>query len=306
MTVGMFLLSTLKVTTPTWQSAIYTVILGLGLGMVMQVLVLAVQNAVDYKFLGVATSGSVLFRQVGGSIGVAVFGAIFTNRLTHELATRLPRGAHIPAAANPVAVKHLPAAVHAPYIASFAAALRPVFLAAAGISLLGFIASLFLKEVPLRKTAAADGTTQGMTAPREESSERVLERLVGNIARKEERQRLYEELIADSGIDITPADSWALGRIAEQEPISEPELIDRFGLSAVKLHASVSTLRQDGYVDGNGTLSLTGAGRDAVTKLWAARRERLNEWLGDWGDNDVELSAACDRLAKALTLEPPE
>jgi EmrB/QacA subfamily drug resistance transporter len=306
MTAGMFLLSTLKVTTPTWQSAIYTVILGLGLGMVMQVLVLAVQNAVDYKFLGVATSGSVLFRQVGGSIGVAVFGAIFTNRLTHELATRLPRGAHVPAAANPAAVRHLPAAVHAPYIASFAAALRPVFLAAAGISLLGFVASWFLKEVPLRKTAAADGATQGMTAPRDEPSERVLERLVGNIARKEERQRLYEELIAQSGIDIAPADSWALGRIAEQEPISEPELIDRFGLSAVKLHRSVAALRQKGYVDSNGALSLTDDGRAAVTKLWAARRERLNEWLGDWGDDDVELSAACDRLAKALTLEPPE
>ncbi len=306
MTVGMFLLGTLTVSTPTWQSSLYTVILGLGLGMVMQVLVLAVQNAVDYKFLGVATSGSVLFRQVGGSIGVAVFGAIFTNRLAHELATRLPRAAQVPAAANPQIVKHLPPAIHAPYIASFAAALRPVFLAAAGISLLGFLVSWFLKEVPLRKTAAADGATQGMTAPRDESSERVLERLVGNIARKEERQRLYEELIAESGIDITPADSWALGRIAEEEPISEPELIDRFGLSAVKLHASVAALRQDGYVDGNGTLSLTGAGRDAVTKLWAARRERLNEWLGDWGDNDVELSAACDRLAKALTLEPPE
>ena len=68
------------------------VVLGLGLGMVMQVLVLAVQNAVPYELLGVATSGSTLFRQIGGSIGVSIFGAIFANRLAAELAERLPSG----------------------------------------------------------------------------------------------------------------------------------------------------------------------------------------------------------------------
>ena len=65
-------------------------VLGLGLGMVMQVLVLAVQNAVDYRNMGVATSGSLLFRQIGGSIGIALFGAIFTNGLRTQLADRLP------------------------------------------------------------------------------------------------------------------------------------------------------------------------------------------------------------------------
>ena len=77
----------------------------LGLGMVMQVLVLAAQNAVEYRLLGVATSGSTLFRQVGGSVGVSLFGAIFASRLAHELAARLPLGAHLPAAANPAAVR---------------------------------------------------------------------------------------------------------------------------------------------------------------------------------------------------------
>ena len=86
MTVAVFLLSRLEVSTPTWVAAACMVLLGLGLGMVMQVLVLAVQNAVDYRLLGVATSGSTLFRQVGGSIGVAAFGAIFANRLGDELA----------------------------------------------------------------------------------------------------------------------------------------------------------------------------------------------------------------------------
>src|SRR5205085_4931193 len=107
MTVGMVLLSFLHVHTSTWVALADAAVLGLGLGAVMQVLVLAVQNAVDPGDMGVATSGSTLFRQVGGSIGVALFGAIFANRLNAELATRLPRGAHIPSTTSPAAVRHL-------------------------------------------------------------------------------------------------------------------------------------------------------------------------------------------------------
>ena len=99
--------------------------------MVMQVLVLAAQNSVDYRMLGVATSGSTLFRQIGGSIGVAAFGAIFANRLGSEFAARLP-GAEIPDATNPEVVRQLPPAIHAPYVDSVAAALQPVFLVGDG------------------------------------------------------------------------------------------------------------------------------------------------------------------------------
>jgi hypothetical protein len=130
------------------------VILGLGLGMVMQVLVLAAQNAVDYRLLGVATSGSTLFRQIGGSIGVSAFGAIFANRLGGELAARLPAGTRIPTSASPEVVKHLPAAIRAPYIEAFALALQPVFLVATGIALFAFLLSWLLREVPLRSTTA--------------------------------------------------------------------------------------------------------------------------------------------------------
>src|SRR5262249_45520341 len=88
-TVGLYLLSRLAVDTPTGVAAVYMLIFGLGLGMVMQVLVLAAQNAVDYRLLGVATSGSTLFRQVGGSIRVSLFGAIFSNPLAHALPHRI-------------------------------------------------------------------------------------------------------------------------------------------------------------------------------------------------------------------------
>jgi EmrB/QacA subfamily drug resistance transporter len=156
---GLYLLSTLEVSTPTEVAAGYMLLVGLGLGLVMQVLVLAAQNAVDYRLLGVATSGATLFRQVGGSIGVAVFGAIFTNELGRELAHRLPAGVHAPASASPAALQHLPPLLHAIYIAAVAAALHPVFLTAAAVMLVAFGLSWLLRDVPLRETAGAPATT---------------------------------------------------------------------------------------------------------------------------------------------------
>jgi EmrB/QacA subfamily drug resistance transporter len=152
MLVGVFLLSRLTVQTPLWQTIVAMVILGLGLGMVMQVLVLAAQNSVDHRLLGVATSGATMFRGIGGSIGVAAFGAIFANRLRSELATKFPNGAHIPTQANPEVVKHLPAGIHTLYVEAFSAALQPVFLTATGVILLAFVLTWFLREHPLRTT----------------------------------------------------------------------------------------------------------------------------------------------------------
>src|SRR6185503_4015407 len=151
--VGLFLLSRLGVETSTWVTAAYMLVVGLGLGMVMQVLVLAAQNAVDYRLLGVATSGSTLFRQVGGSVGVSLFGAIFTNELGRELARRLPAGAHAPAQASPAAVQHLPPAIHTLYVTAVAVALHPVFMTAAAVMIVAFALSWRLRDVPLRETA---------------------------------------------------------------------------------------------------------------------------------------------------------
>ncbi len=156
-TVGLYVLARLDVSTPTGVAAVYLLILGLGLGLTMQVLVVAAQNAVDYRLLGVATSGSTLARSIGGSIGVSVFGAIFANRLAHELALSLPRGVHASAHGSPAVVQHLPPAIHAAYIAAYAAALHPVFLAAAAVMLGAFGLSWRLRDVPLRETAGSPG-----------------------------------------------------------------------------------------------------------------------------------------------------
>src|SRR5206468_3245174 len=135
MAIGLVLLSRLEVGTSTLVAGAYMLVLGLGLGLLMQVLVLAAQNAVDYEYLGVATSGATLFRQIGGSLGVAAFGAIFSNRL----AAHLPAGLHFKGAASPSAVARLPPAVRAVYAHAVTEALKPVFLAAAGIAAFSFV-----------------------------------------------------------------------------------------------------------------------------------------------------------------------
>jgi MFS family permease len=147
--VAMFLLTQIEAGTATWVSEIYAAILGLGLGMVMQVLILAVQNSVPHSVLGVATSGSTMFRQIGGSIGVALFGTIFASRLHTELAARLPAGTKVPTTINPAGIRHLPPAQHQAFADAVATALHPVFLVAGGVSLVAFALTWLLREVPL-------------------------------------------------------------------------------------------------------------------------------------------------------------
>ena len=152
MTAGMGLLAQLNVHTTVLAVSLYMVVVGLGLGMVMQVLVLAVQNAVQPEVMGVATSATIMFRQIGGSVGIALFGAVFANRLRANLAKLLPPGDHGPRTATPAIVKTLPPHVHALYIRAFADSLHPVFVVGAGIAVLSFLLTWMLREVPLRKT----------------------------------------------------------------------------------------------------------------------------------------------------------
>ena len=160
MVLGLFLLSTMKPDTSIAMTSVLMMTLGLGLGMVMQVLVLVAQNAVDFKDLGVATSGATLFRLVGGSVGTAVLGAIFASRLHDTLLHSLPpsiAGAAGSAGANvsPRAIAALPPDVRQLYTAGFTESLNYLFLVATFIGMTGFVLSWFLPEKPLRETVAA-------------------------------------------------------------------------------------------------------------------------------------------------------
>jgi EmrB/QacA subfamily drug resistance transporter len=154
-TAGMVLLSRLGLHSSTTAASLSMLVLGLGLGMVMQVLVLAVQNAVSFRNMGVATSGSILFRQIGGSVGIAIFGAIFANRLHASLAGLVAPPVRRLKTISPEVVRDLPPRLHGAYVHAVVAALHPVFVVAAAMSVLAFLLTWGLREVPLRQTTRA-------------------------------------------------------------------------------------------------------------------------------------------------------
>ncbi|MGC1550614.1 MAG: MDR family MFS transporter [Rhodanobacter sp.] len=148
---AMVLLGTLQNATPVETMYVYVGLLGLGLGMVMQVLILAVQNSVEFKHMGVATSGATLFRSIGGSIGVAAFGAIFTNNLHARLTALMPPDATLPRSLGPTTVHELPSVLRDDYLQAFGGALHSVYLISACVAVLAFALAWLLEDVPLRK-----------------------------------------------------------------------------------------------------------------------------------------------------------
>jgi EmrB/QacA subfamily drug resistance transporter len=292
MTVAIYLLSGLAVDTPTWETAAYMVILGFGLGMTMQVLVLATQNAVPYEQLGVATSGSTLARQVGGAIGVSVFGAIFANQLATHLASGLPSGSTIPSAVSPDLVAHLPPAVHSAYVQAFVDSLQPVFLAAAAVSFVGFLLTWLLREIPLRKSVEAEGVGGSFAMPRDAESLPEMERIVTTLARRENRWRVYDQLARRAQVDLDPAELWLLARLGESAEVdlAEPPV----AAALARLHED--ELAQDGR--------LTAAGDAVYATVLEARRQGLCELLEGWApEKHADAMALLPRRARALGSE---
>jgi EmrB/QacA subfamily drug resistance transporter len=167
MTIGMYLLSLMSPTSSTLTDSLSMLLLGMGLGGVMQVLVIIVQNGVPHSELGVATSGNTFFRSMGGSFGVAIFGAIFSNVLVGNLASHL-HGVSLPAGFSPANVTpavlgHLPAALHAGFVAGYAESIQTVFLIAVPIVALAFLGSWLIPQVELKQWTPP--ATAAPTAP---------------------------------------------------------------------------------------------------------------------------------------------
>jgi EmrB/QacA subfamily drug resistance transporter len=166
--LGMFLLSRLRVDTAPGLASAYMLVLGVGLGLTMQVIVLVVQNDAPRGDVGAATSTATFMRSMGGSLGVALFGAIFASRLSSELtslpaavAGKLSGGINV----NPDQVHALPPKVRAEFLHAFVNALSPVFLVGSGLALLAFGLALALKEVPLRGSLDGTAALAGEQAP---------------------------------------------------------------------------------------------------------------------------------------------
>lgn len=171
--VGMFLLSRMSSETAQWRSGLFMFVVGAGLGLVMQVLVLAVQNAVDFRDMGVATSSSQFFRSMGGAFGVAVFGSILNSRLAANLSELLPASvartvARDDLVSSPQRIAALPEAVRAPVIEAFVRSLDAVFLAGVPLAVVAFLLAFAIKELPLR----------GQEAPPTEARQDAVEQAV--------------------------------------------------------------------------------------------------------------------------------
>ncbi|MER6074148.1 MFS transporter [Streptomyces sp. NPDC001817] len=167
--VGMWLLSRLAVDTPRLHYSIWMAVLGAGIGMVMPVLVLAVQNSVRPADLGTATSANNYFRQIGGSVGAAVFGTLFADRLTSSLHKELPphAGAALPdpESLTPQLVHALPPALRDAYIRAYADAMPRIFLHLVPVLVLGLVIAFFLKEKPLVSHHTAETEPETVNTP---------------------------------------------------------------------------------------------------------------------------------------------
>jgi EmrB/QacA subfamily drug resistance transporter len=236
MTAGLFMLSRLTTDTDTLVTSALMLIVGIGLGMVMQVLVIVVQNSVDYRDLGVATSGATLFRLVGGSLGTAALGAIFASRLTANLSRLLPSGAAGADAArsmNARMLAQLPPQLRIRYAEAFTASLDTVFLVAAAVCAVGFALTWLLPEYPLRTTIAESardaGTNAGDAFARpadEDAAAAQLYTALGALADRDVQRQHIEQIVQRAGLTLTPLAAWLLVQ-RERTPETTSEEVGR-------------------------------------------------------------------------------
>jgi len=312
--VGLLLLSRLDRETSTGLAALYMLVFGMGLGMVMQVLVLAVQNSVDYEELGVATSGATLFRSIGGSLGTALLGAVFTNKLSHALSANLPSGARGQAAAtnagslDPSALSSLPVPVRTAYLESFTDAVDLVFLVAAGVMFIAFLLTWLIPERPLRNTVRTAGLQQAFAAPEDTDSVREVARELSVLVGREGAIGFLERAAARADLDVTPAGGWLLARAASDGTVDVRRLSAAHDVDLERLRQACRDLHaRDLLTDGpDSTTGLTPAGARAVDALADARCAALADLCAEWSPAEhPELTRYVERLSDDLVAQAP-
>ncbi len=312
MTVGLLLLSRLDTSTSAIAADLYLLVLGLGLGMVMQVLVLAVQNAIDYSVLGAATSGVTLARGIGGSIGAAVFGTIFSTHLRSELHNAIGGvlGAQVAGGARLTGaqVESLPARARLAYENAYVHALQPVFLVAAGVGAVGFLLSLRLRERPLRATAStSQGIDDALAAPKSPNSLAEIDRALSVLVSRERRQAFNERVGARASVDLSSGAIWALARFGSYGVQGTREMADEQAIEDERIEAVERELRQRGLVaDAEDGPRLTPAGQAMADQVLSARRDELRAMLADDTTHQVpEVHQLLERLCVELAGQQP-
>jgi DNA-binding MarR family transcriptional regulator len=317
LTIALILLSRLDETTATLTMNLYFFTLGFSLGLIIQVLVIAVQNSADYADLGAATSGATFFRSIGGSFGVSVFGAIFANQLTANLAGAL-RGVTLPPGFSAAAIESdrsllagLPPAVQHDILHAYSVSLHPVFLTAVPVAIVAFALSWFLREVPLRtvagetlrNSASAADLGEGMGAtPTQRSSAEEAERVLTRLAAADLRRSGYAKLARSAGLELSGGACWVLTRLARQGATPGAELARQAGVTVGEGHPVAEQLIGKGLITRNdGVLALTGDGRRTAERLFAAEHDWLCRQLAGWSpERRAELRPVLAGLCRAL------
>ena len=289
MAVGFVLLSQMDAGTPVLQQSAYLFVLGAGIGLCMQVLVLIVQSTANFADLGVATSGVTFFRTIGSSFGAAIFGSLFANFLESRIATAL--------------------AVNA-----YADSLGLVFLCAAPVAVIGFLVALTLKEVPLRDLDPAAGVDlgEGFGMPQMETPEEILETAVGRLVRHSPDIRL-RSIAGRHGCVSDLALLWGLIQIYRHSQVfgsaTLSAIADRLRVPAEVLEPTFTRLVDSGYALRTGDrMWLTQAGAGQVAAATGALVSRIVEKLAssplfEGGPDHSDVEAALERIAARLLVQ---
>jgi EmrB/QacA subfamily drug resistance transporter len=304
MTIAFVLMSRMDGSTSALVQSVYLLILGAGIGLSMQVLVLIVQNTSNFDDLGVATSGVSFFRTIGSSFGAAIFGSLFVNFLNSRLASALAAtGASRDAVSSPGALHRQPPAVAAPIVHAYAESLSQVFLCAAPVAAVGFVLALFLKEVPLRDihNSAVD-LGDGFGMPTTDTPDRLLENAIARLLRGEPGVRLRSiAMRPDCRLDV--AGLWAVLRVNRYDQFFGTARLTDMGenlqLPFEVLEPTFTRLVAAGYVVRDGDrLWLTPAGTQQVDYVYAL----LLEWITDKLSRSPGFAARPDRDEVAAAL----
>jgi EmrB/QacA subfamily drug resistance transporter len=307
-TVALFLLSRVSEHTSTLALDSSLFLLGCGLGLILQVLIIAVQNSADYADLGAATSGVTFFRSIGGSFGVAIFGSVFASRLASALKAALRGAPVLPgfsagSGVSRARIERLPAPLQAGVLHAYTLAIDRVFLVAVPVAAVAFVLTWFLREVPLRATAGASDLGEGLGASgAQRSSAEELERALLRLADGDLRRPGYERLAELAGLDLPAGCCWVLTRLARCGPVPGAELARAAKVSADYGRAYVDTLAEAGLVRrADGLLALTPAGAAAADRLFEAKRQGLERILAGWSPQQhADLVKLLDTVSHAL------
>lgn len=312
--LGMFLLSQVGAQTPALVTSLYLLVTGAGLGLCMQVLLIVVQNTIDYRDLGVATSAITFFRTMGGSFGASAFGAIYTDQINQRLAFALAAtGFTKEAVTNPSALHQLPSLQSGPIIAAYAQSLDTVFLAGVPVAILVMAFGLLLKQVPLRETASASANDVGggFAMPDARSSRALLEVAIARLMRNEGRAAM-PSVLAAAHTKLGASQAWCVHQVHLRLKVfgqaNLTTIAEQFAVPVAVLGPAFAETIAAGYLQSeDDQMWLTPEGDREIGKVSESLLAWLATRLKDWNGNNIlsqqDLYDALDDLARRLLVD---